>query len=480
MVFFLLALMASLQHLPTELVLAIVSFVSPIEVRKLSLVCKRFCNLAQPLLYRNISHDFPDLIKNSSHRLLMLTRTIVSRPDLARQIRCIGLNFAKHGYEQNHPGSFRQTTGECDVLSPEPLSHQRQEEHDVRASPFIGRLRNKTDGKPNVAETIPLLLSHLSSLEVLTIDMAWFGTFTGVSTLPLLDGNVGHSTLTSLRSLQLTYSDCQRAERASIRLVDIVPILMLPQLDELRLDHCCGHSNDCSGITTAHIPPGSLAVSRMRLCYSHVDAASMIALIEGCKSLTAFEYRLPLDTSSQFRPGELELALYAHQNCLQEYRVSFYDSEWGNDMGRIWAGATSGPFGVFQKLEILEVDQSFIDVLPELPRSLRALILQNCHTSVYLTMSQLACRAKAGDLPLLETIYLSTDVLAPGRMLDLPSRGATDILLRESCNNLTRLFHGTGVNIQFEDGLLAKSAHDYSFAFDFGPSGNFWPLIYLS
>jgi hypothetical protein len=64
-------------------------------------------------------------------------------------------------------------------------------------------------------------------------------------------------------------------------------------------------------------------------------------------------------------------------------------------------------------------------------------------------------------------------------MLDLPLRGATDVLFEASCDKIKSLFIGTGVCVGFEGALLSKVADDYIFAFESDRSGLFWPLIYL-
>jgi hypothetical protein len=149
------------------------------------------------------------------------------------------------------------------------------------------------------------------------------------------------------------------------------------------------------------------------------------------------------------------------------------------DYARVWTGATYGPFAAFENLNSLNVDQAFLDLLPDFPKSLERFYLQNCYASVYQTMSHIASKVNEGAIPLLRQIYLSTDVLAPGKMLDLPSRGATDVLFEESCDSLQSLFAGTAVCIGFEDNMLSQVTDDYSFAFELDRSRLSWPLISL-
>lgn len=138
-----------------------------------------------------------------------------------------------------------------------------------------------------------------------------------------------------------------------------------------------------------------------------------------------------------------------------------------------------GSFLCFSKLEALDVDQVFLDVLPDLPPSLKTFGLRHYYTPIYHTISYLAQKVDLGAISLLKEVYLSMDVLAPGKLLDLPSRGATDILFYEAYNYLEPFFAGTDVFLRFENDLLAHMVHDYSFAFEFDRSGQFWLLIYL-
>jgi hypothetical protein len=151
-----------------------------------------------------------------------------------------------------------------------------------------------------------------------------------------------------------------------------------------------------------------------------------------------------------------------------------------SDYVRVWGNMSYGSFLEFINLTSLDVDQAFIDVLPGLPPSLKAFGLRNYYASVYHSICYIAQKVNAGAMPLLKEVFLSTDVLAPGKMLDLPSRGATDVLFYEAYNLLKSLFTGTDVCLRFESDLLSHIAHDYSFAFEFDRSGQFWPLIYLT
>lgn len=77
-------------------------------------------------------------------------------------------------------------------------------------------------------------------------------------------------------------------------------------------------------------------------------------------------------------------------------------------------------------------------------------------------MSYFAQKVGSGAMLLLKEVCLSTDVLAPGRMLNLPSRGATDDLCYEACSCLENNFAGTHAPLRFECDHLSHMVHDYS------------------
>jgi len=288
------------------------------------------------------------------------------------------------------------------------------------------------------------------------------------------------SPLEGLRLLHLVDTNGGRTNGTKLSLTDIMPLLSLPQLDKIHVDNCCGHIPGISSyLLPERAPPGTFNFSEISFRNSCVDAISIHTLIAACKSLQCFDYFACASPFNQFNPRELRSALNYQQSSLKRLNISFYNNLEVSANVQIWGNMSYGSFLGFSNLEALDVDQVFSDVLPDLPPSLKTFGLRNCYAPVYHTISYLALKVDLGATPLLKEVYLSTDVLAPGKMLDLPSRGATDVLFYEACNCLENLFAGTDVSLSFESDLLAHMVHDYSFAFEFDRSGQFWPLIYL-
>ncbi|KAL4929518.1 uncharacterized protein BDV17DRAFT_56866 [Aspergillus undulatus] len=53
-------------------------------------------------------------------------------------------------------------------------------------------------------------------------------------------------------------------------------------------------------------------------------------------------------------------------------------------------------------------------------------------------------------------------------MLNLPRRGATDILFQEACQKLLRIFDKTGIALRLEDDLLDKTVQGYAAWYEHG------------
>jgi hypothetical protein len=125
------------------------------------------------------------------------------------------------------------------------------------------------------------------------------------------------------------------------------------------------------------------------------------------------------------------------------------------------------------------VDQLFLGILPQLPCLLEHLAILHCRVAVLQTLVFLASQAKQGLLPAMNLVSLHSDICYPGQMLGLPARGATDILFEIACQDLQRLFEGTGITLRIESNLLEKTVQGYDFEYNYGTPGAFWPFIHL-
>lgn len=469
--------MAQLQDLPAEILYAIFAYTPAVDaLRSLCLVSKKLCGVAQPLLHQEVFLDFPDPTASSLRTLSLLARTAVSCRFLAARIRRIVLHFAFDGELIGHARS---------LIRARSAGLQSHANHSRIVTPImssrIPQDLDIIDWYSRIIASASILFANAFNLENLTAP-TWFCSLKWLTTLfsTPIDVDNKPPPLEGLRLLRLVDTDSGRANRTKLSLTDIMPLLSLPQLDKIHVDNCCGHIPGISSyLLPEHAPPGTFNFSEISFRYSCVDAISIHTLIAACKSLQCFDYLACASPFNQFNPLELSSALNCQQNSLKRLDVSFYDNLEVSANVRFWGDMSYGSFLGFSNLEALGLDQVFSDVLPDLPPSLKTFGLRNCYAPVYHTIFYLAQKVDLGAMPLLKEVYLSTDVLAPGKMLDLPSRGATDVLFYEACNCLENIFAGTYVSLRFESDLLSHMVHDYSFAFEFDRSGQFWPLIYL-
>jgi hypothetical protein len=130
-------------------------------------------------------------------------------------------------------------------------------------------------------------------------------------------------------------------------------------------------------------------------------------------------------------------------------------------------------------LEFLTINQLYLADAPELPSMLTYLAIQNCQAPIVELLTHIGKLALTGDLPNLKTVLLRSDITYPGRMLDLPRRGATDILFGEACQTLRDKFKGTKIKLGLESDLLGSTVQGYATMFEYGQPGVYWPFIYL-
>lgn len=477
--------MTSFQDLPLELLVIILECTDDVStLLDCCLVSRRLGAIAQSVLYQSFVKILPSSPHCLRYPLPLLTRTIVSCPRLSANVRDLDIDASvEHGPEDSpegdKPGNLVNTSGTDNTSGLLGLYGG-----DIKA--FIKNLQgfptvprdawiHSLHVEPSVLTL--LLLLHMPNLRRLVISVDKHSLRSLKSIIQLSHGGVpGLPFMSNLRRLHLRCPGADQENQVVLR--DILPLLSFPSLEQLWIDRCSNDDVDESLLPQLfNIPPGTLSLSMISFRQSCVNAASIQMLIRACTTLKSFRYGIGTSNGTQFNPEELYSALYDQKNNLEEVRVNLSSME--HDFAPAWENRGFGSFYEFDKLKILGVDQPFLKRLPDFPGSLQHLLLQCCQSPVFKTMSHVATQSTDGVLPLLTEVSLFGDVLYPGRMLDLPSRGATDVLFDASCQKLSGLFSHTAVDLQFEGDLLERTADDYDFAFTYGIPGAFWPLIYL-
>ncbi|GLA56004.1 hypothetical protein AnigIFM63604_003493, partial [Aspergillus niger] len=220
-----------------------------------------------------------------------------------------------------------------------------------------------------------------------------------------------------------------------------------------------------------------LPISTVSLSGSFIEVTDIDALIGLCRKLAAFYYcQYGSQSIEPLSPQRLYSLLFCQRNSLRVLQVSLYDLIGSSP---IFSDLQFGSLKDFVGLEYLILDQVYFNCTPQLPPSLKHLTIRECRSPVAPSLVSIAECVLNGQLPNLQIICLHSDGIFPGKMLNLPQRGATDILFNEACRKLLDIFDGTGITLRFENDLLDKTVQGYGAAYEYGQPGLYWPFIYL-
>ena len=440
-------------------------FLDRIDLKCMCLASRDLRALSQSVLYREI--DLSDFDMNRySVAVLCLTHTIFRRPHLAQYTRYLDIELDPEWTEEI--SSMMTHTEQTHTLS------------DLFAEDVLGPIQNLMIERQSRSffrsklSTIPIMLiSCLPNLQYLRITV-------DEHNLPLLvtlvqkgwGARQGYP-LNRLRFLAVSYSGRKWSTKMSFR--DISPFLVLPQLEELRVAGCTD-----SGLRSvlqspfADLQPRTSSISFIGFAESYLNSESIQWMLTTCEALKGFSFNNRSCKLFQNCTGDLLSALHRQRRNIQDVRVSCTCGDFRPN------GIIKNPisFHDYAQLKLLSLDQIQISPQTLLPCSLEHLIIQNCRMPVFHQVARIVSLSGT-TLPSLKIISLYPDALFPGKMLDLPSVGATTLLLKQSQERLHRLVQGTNIDIRFEYALLEKIASDYSFAAETGPPGQYGPLIRL-
>ncbi|KAJ0418660.1 hypothetical protein BJY00DRAFT_287502 [Aspergillus carlsbadensis] len=467
----------SFTSLPAEIVLLILDCIDSAEtLRTFCLVSARFRAIAQPLLYREITLGSEDLPLS----LLLLCRTITSSPLIAAQVRSLdidteqssGLDTTKftdrRGLSENDTRLLRVEAGKLDIDTIELLNSRSWATDSI---------------------ILPLLLiSRFPNLRELfiSLDPAGLSLLTSLAQARSADNT--RQSLACLGSFRTLHLGCLRDLHGNgIDIRDITLLLSFLRLSKIQISNYDSNTTPISnGIDSfipveaaANVPLGSLSVSTISLDRSSINTADMGTLVNSCKALDNLYYGQYDSQAIQLTPEQVYSQLLSQRSTLRVLQLSYEDDseEPGTPPRPPFTPPQFGSLREFTHLESLTIDQIYLNAAPEFPPSLTRLSIQNCQTPIAGFLTYLATLAATGLLPNLENIFLHSDTIYPGRMLDLPRRGATDVIFHEACRGLRGIFKGTGITLRLNKDLLEVTVRGYADAFEFGLPGVFWPFI---
>lgn len=461
-----------LSDLPPEIILIILDFIeTTVALHDICLVSKKFCAIAQPLLYHEIILGPGDVLLS----ILLLCRTITTCPLIAAHVQQLDIDTDNPGFllaedENNFNAVYPDKMPKADIHLLE------KETRDLNLG-GIDASHFGTEIGDTVIFTM-LIISRSQNLRSLAITLDPQGLFLLIG---LSQGRINALSSLSpcLDGLERLHLRCRNGRcNDRINMNSIARLLSLLPLREIQITDYCSGGQDSYETDDADVTPlRSLSASTLSLSGSSIEETDFNVLIGLCKYLTAFYYGQCGSYNFQLSSSRLYSLLSCRWDSLRVLQLSF-----GNQFA-IPPAFEDRQFGgslkQFVVLEYLILDQVYYNCTSELPSSLIHLEIRDCRSPIAQALACIAETVLNGQLPNLQCISLHSDITYPGQMINLPKRGATDILFNKTCSDLRNILDGTEITLQLEKDLLDKTVQGYGAAYEYGQPGEFWPFIYL-
>jgi hypothetical protein len=307
-----------LQNLPTEVLVAIFSFVQDSQsVLNLCLQSHFFKEIAEPVLYTNFTGpDGNKFGRTKQTRAFHLA--ILRRPELAQHVRSMSLQA--HWTE----------LGSC---PPEVLDGFKSKElallfPEAQKSTTSSTYRNWLSYVEEGPEEA-LLLTAVPKLENLHLSMGWYPV-RYLETVFSLAREHDVDFLKRLHGLKIIY----RASGRGLNLSNFVQLLRLPSLEKFEARYVSIELDDERQRSTLYreeasrprqyeFQPDSLSFQTLKLYESAICGQAMLKILNACKALKIFHYSngSPGRGYEQFSPAQLYPGLSKHKNILEEIRL---------------------------------------------------------------------------------------------------------------------------------------------------------------
>ncbi|KAL4783890.1 hypothetical protein BJX76DRAFT_348240 [Aspergillus varians] len=421
--------MASLLDLPNEILLIVVShfnhFVHREALQALCLCSKRLYSISQPFLYDQYIREVHCQCchKNGTPPghivpLVLFTRTLISRPDLAARVRSANFDNSKDAFDDDIVREAELDADTFEVLAAGfqqlPAAYRARwfmKGAAMKSNPYILVLASRM---PNL-EHLQLTLGEEGLHGLGPLFTQWFAS--GIDHQPYFKN------LKSVVIRDLTYTE-------SVSMFNLEYVLKLPRLEEFTLTYLNGNADGCP---LFDIKPDTLNISTLSLMDACLDAESLTEIVAGCKCLKDFSYygcNYDVDNiaeSGQFDPSELVSILSSQKDNLRTIRCSL---DWGDIYPTHWERCSKyGSFAPFKNLMHLELDQYPYTPKQELPSSLHCLTIRNISFSIFDTLESLDMRTTDmpeyefyNMLPNLEFVTLQPRDDVPNGMLEVRAR----------------------------------------------------------
>ncbi|KAL4915447.1 hypothetical protein BDW62DRAFT_212694 [Aspergillus aurantiobrunneus] len=418
--------MAKLSDLPTEILLLVLShfnhFMYKEELQALCLSSRRLCSIAQPFLYKQFVRE---VHCQCCHKngippgrivpLVLFTRTLISRPDLAACVRSANFDSSEDDFDDR---DVRDAEFDADTFRVLAAGFQKLPAA-CRARWFMNAAAMRSN------PYLLVLASQMLNLEHLQLTLGEEGLY-DLEPLFTQWSSTEQPYLKNLKSVvirDLTFTESES-------MADLNSIMELPRLEEFTLIYLNG---DADGCPLFEIEPGSLNISTLSLREACLDSESLTAIVAGCKCLKDFSYYgrnydgNNISDSCQFDPSELVSILSSQEDNLRTLRCNL---DWEDIHPTHWSKCPKyGSFTSFKNLIHLEVDQYPYTAKQELPSSLQCLTIRNISFPIFDVVGSLNMRTMDMpeynlyvELPNLEHVTLQPRDDIPNGMLEVRAR----------------------------------------------------------
>ncbi|KGO75324.1 hypothetical protein PITC_001780 [Penicillium italicum] len=432
-------------------------------LRNVCLVSRKFREVAQPLLFREL---FDDGLAGDLSPTIPFTRTVYRRPDLGNhlhQITILPLPF--------HPSG-------SDSLSPEDSEFFKGIIKDLHLAnveeTWISALE-----KSDLSIFTALLANKAPNLRGLHVPVRQFSIQPFIQ---LLSHNPQF--LSNLESIWIESDD----ELSGFDIASYEKFVNLPKVTLSTFEY--GDLFDESFPSTWL--PGTLETQELAFHHCHIDAGAIKKLMQACKKLKTFTYNnFSLDpndrrimragTVPEFNAKQAQEAALLHKDTLElfhlEYSMELPDVD---DIEQLVSSHVKvGSFRDFSALETILIPHASLPPHPQFPSSVETLHITDCNSSIREMAQNIATDCKEGLYPKLTNLKVfAIDITQP---IKLPGQRVPEGKTPEQCFlALKEMFQGTKVNFQilpyelpdFDDyGDLDDFDEDLGYEEDFEEAG---------
>ncbi|KAL4772586.1 hypothetical protein BDW60DRAFT_40231 [Aspergillus nidulans var. acristatus] len=384
--------MAKLLELPNEILLLIFSyfdsFIYKGELQALCLTSKLLYSISQPILYTQFVREVHCQCCHKEGTppgrivpMVLFTRTIVARPDLASRVRAASFDTFETDFDDADVcgtefdfDTFKTLASGFQQLSPSSRVQLFIKAAAMMSNPYLLVL---TSRMPNL-EHLELRLGPEGLTDLEPLFTRWARTTM-----------VEQPYLRNLKSVVLR----DMTHTQSLSMINVDFVMELPQLEDFTIIYLNGEAEGCPPF---EFEPASLNISCLTLKEACLDAKALKRIMTACKNLKVFNYfghnfdGKNMAETVQFDPSELVSILETQKDNLLTVRCNL---DWEGLHPTRWNRCSKyGSFASLKILTHLEIDQYPYTPKQELPPSIHCLHIKNISFPIFDTVGSLRMR----------------------------------------------------------------------------------------